>query len=136
MSVKWRRILYPCRFAFCPTEVAFRSEMRRSSEPDFPFPTTDGCCVIYDDKNGDRRALVIINVDWNEEPQVAMGVLVHECVHVVEAMIAAAKDTAPSEEFRAYTTQAVFSELLSDISEYLRSVGYQGTLPLRGKKLI
>ena len=124
MSVRWRRILFPCWFAFCPTERDFRREMRRSSQPAFEYPSTDGCCVLYTDRvHNERRALVVINTDWSEEPSVAMGVLVHECVHVVEAMIRAAADDRPSEEFRAYMTQAVFTELLSDISEYRKGSG-------------
>lgn len=123
MSVRWRRILYPCWFAFCPTEEEYRREMRKSYDPDFSYPDTEGCCVRYGDREGDRRVLVIINMDWDEVPQDAMGVLVHECVHVVEAMIQAAQDDKPSEEFRADMTQAVFCELLSDISEYRKRAG-------------
>lgn len=123
MSVRWKKILYPCWFAFCPTESEFRKELRQSSDPDFPFPDTSGCCVEYTDKEGDRKTIVVINCDWEKDTATAMGVLVHECVHVVEAMIRVAQDDRPSEEFRAYMTQAVFCELLSDISEWRKKIG-------------
>lgn len=115
--------MYPCWFAICTNKEDFRKELKKSFDPYFNYPDTEGSCVSYNDVDGDRRVIVIVNVDWEERPHDAMGVLVHECVHVVEALIKAAQDDSPSEEFRAYMTQAVFCELLSDISEYRKKAG-------------
>lgn len=127
--IKWRHSWFPVWYGYCPTEKDFRKAMLQSTDPWTPWPTTSGCCVAYDDRIGDRRALVVINIDWAAEPAAGMGVLVHECVHVVEWMILTMADPSPSEEFRAYAMQAIFQELLNDISKYNNSAGAIGALP-------
>lgn len=126
--IKWRRGWFPLWYGFCPTEADFRKALRRSTDPWAPWPTAPGCCVTYDDDVGDRRALVTVNVDWDEHPHLAMGVLVHECVHVVQWVVSTMADRSPSEEFVAYATQAVFSELLHDIAEWRKKFP-NGALP-------
>jgi hypothetical protein len=87
--------------------------------------------VSYDDEDGDRRVLVTLDVDWEGEPQVAMGVLVHEVVHVVQWIVTTMEDKTPSEEFQAYATQGIFVELLGDIAEWRNNNLSVGALPAR-----
>lgn len=118
MGIRWRKGWFPMWYAYCPTEKDFRREMRRAGHDDYPWPEHAGCCVAYDDAVGERRCLVVINADLDADPSVGIGLLVHECVHVVQWIVRTMVDDAPSDEFYAYSTQAVFQELLSDIAEY------------------
>jgi hypothetical protein len=123
MTIKWRKTWFPVKYAFCPTEADYHRAMKTAKVKDDPYPDSAGCCIQYYDKNDDSSILVVVNVDWVEEPVHAISVLVHECVHVVQWIIESMEDKEPSHEFQAYATQAVFTQLLADISEYRRSIG-------------
>jgi hypothetical protein len=132
MTIKWRRSWFPVYYAFCPTEADFRVALSGAVyDKDCAYPDTAGCCVSYDDEDGDRRVLVTLDVDWEGEPQVAMGVLVHEVVHVVQWIVTTMEDKTPSEEFQAYATQGIFVELLGDIAEWRNNNLSVGALPAR-----
>lgn len=117
--INWRRSWFPVRYAICPTKADWRKAMKKAKYAktcDVSYPDSAGCTMVYTNQQLERCALVVVNVDWKENPALAIGVLVHECVHVVEAIIDKMQDGSPSEEFRAYATQAIFQELFDDIS--------------------
>ena len=120
MKIKWRQAAwFPVRYAFCPNEMLFQKEMVRSGYLNNPYPDTHACVVKYDDFRGDRCCLMTIHDDmFDGSEAVLIGLIVHESVHIVEAVIQKMQDEAPSEEFRAFATQAIFSELLTDIGAY------------------
>lgn len=122
MTIKWRRSWFPVWYAFCPTQLDWDKAMRQCDSP-IPYPDYQAACTAYDDKEGDHCVLVTMSYDWRKDPATATGLLVHECVHVVQWVSHFMIDDKPSWEFQAYATQAVFCELHADISEYLQSTG-------------
>lgn len=116
MSIRWREGWFPVKYGYCATEKDFRAAFKNTTDPDYEWVKSDGFCTKFEDKKGDTYIMVVVQVDWDKRPDVAMGVLVHECVHVVQYICEVIQDEAPSDEFMAYAVQAVFMEMLSDIN--------------------
>jgi hypothetical protein len=66
----------------------------------------EGYTHFFDDM---RLIVVCIN------PTADVGLIVHEAVHVFEAMMRHMGENDPSEEFRAYSTQFIFEQILEVI---------------------
>jgi hypothetical protein len=54
--------------------------------------------------------------------EVNFSVVVHEAVHVFEAMMRDMGEAHPSEEFRAYATQFIFERMVDALTKRVKSM--------------
>jgi hypothetical protein len=71
----------------------------------------EGYTHFFDDM---RLIVVCLN------PTADVGLIVHEAVHVFEAMMRHMGEGFPSEEFRAYSTQFIFEQILEVVANRLK----------------
>lgn len=105
----WQR----CYIGLCLSEKAWRREMKRFGCPDEPFPEAAGNCTTFS-KDDKTSLIVTIHPEKakGQPPIVVLGLLVHESVHVWQAIRDDMGERSPSIEFEAYTVQAIFQELM------------------------
>lgn len=118
----------PVYFGFCPSEGAWKREMKKFGKPlsSEVYPTTDARCTLFTSKKGNHCAIVTINPASKKNPtfiEVA-GLMVHEATHIWQAIREAIGEKEPSHEFEAYSMQAIVQELLS---AYKQSIGFKET---------
>jgi len=107
----------PVYFGFCPSEAAWKREMKRLGAAD-PYPTTAGRATVLE---SDGKLCVIVTIaeaaakthTWLE----VMALLVHEAAHVWQEIRAHIGESAPSPEFEAYAMQCVFLGLAAAYDE-------------------
>lgn len=77
----------------------------------------DGCTVTHND--GDRcHCIVVLPVSKSDDKNHALGVLVHESVHIYQEFRDRILESNPSPEFEAYTIQEIFYNLLTELNKY------------------
>lgn len=100
----------PTRIAVCIEEDAFdKLQLSYLGFVKYPWPEDKRATAMTMDLCG----LVVVALPLN----VKTSTLVHEAVHVFEAVMRDIGEDAPSEEFRAYSVQAIFEALQA---EFLR----------------
>lgn len=112
--VVWLDRGWQCVFiGFCPSEKAWKREMKLMACPQEPYPASAGCAsrFVYDGKT-----LVIVTLgpaaDAEERSRVEIaGLLCHEATHVWQAVRKDMGEKEPSIEFEAYSMQAIFQGL-------------------------
>ncbi len=103
----------PVFIGFCPSEAAWKREMKRMKVKGEPYPDSPGRCTVFTHEN---KTCVLVTLSDNAE-QIASrleiaGLLCHEGVHVWQAVREAMNDPGqPSVEFEAYSVQAIFQGL-------------------------
>ncbi len=103
----------PTRIGVCIEKSEYEKIQRAEVEPsgwyDWPFDQNHRAqaCTV------DFRGLVIVCLPLDAKT----SSIVHESVHVFEAVMRDIGEKAPSEEFRAYGIQAIFEAITA---EYLR----------------
>lgn len=103
----------PVFYGFCPSEAAWKREMKRMKVKAEPYPDSDARCTTF---KKDGKTCVIVSLGENAEVghsrvEVA-GLLCHEAVHVWQEVREAMNDPGqPSVEFEAYSMQAIFQSL-------------------------
>lgn len=109
----------PVHYSFCPSEAAWGREMKRLKIPNpIPYPDSAGRCTHFEPTKGKdeegHRECVIVTVAHDPKASGGdyVGVLVHEGLHVFQAMCRVIGEEAPSPEFAAYTMQAIITELM------------------------
>ncbi|MFA7308194.1 MAG: hypothetical protein WC026_16150 [Hyphomicrobium sp.] len=110
----------PVHFGLCPSEAAWKREMKRLGLPNEPYPTTDGRCVFLDNKNGKLCAIVVINHRKGRTATEVLGLIIHEATHIWQAIREDIGETAPGKEMEAYAMQAISQGL---IQAYCDTVG-------------
>jgi hypothetical protein len=112
-GVVWcRQGWYPVPYAFCPSEKAWRAEMRRLNAAD-AYPESDARTVAFE-KNGALRIYVTLAERMDgKDPLGIVCLLVHEAVHVWQEMCDHVGDRNPSRETEAYAIQRISSELIA-----------------------
>lgn len=115
--VVWcRQGWYPVPYCFCPSEKAWRAEMRRMNASD-EYPTADARTVAFE-KDGQLRVFVTLaeRLD-SRDPLGIVCLLVHEAVHVWQQMCEHCGDDNPSHETEAYAIQRISAELIDAYSK-------------------
>lgn len=106
----------PAYYGFCPSERAWRYEMKRlgvAKSP--PYPRSDARCSYFHNKDGDLVVLVTVAEHLDKKLSVASiaGLIVHEAMHVWRRIRKSIGERKPSSEFEAYAMQTIFMELFS-----------------------
>jgi hypothetical protein len=120
-ALKWvdrALVVSPYRIALCTSKSKFRRELKRLKVPvgDWPEWIEDGkdamvhflrcpkpyclCCIVCIDK------------DAGHTPLEAIGLLLHEAVHIWQHSCEEINELEPSKEFEAYSIQTVAQRLI------------------------
>lgn len=106
------RGLLPIYFGFCPSERAWKREMKRMNNKEgSAYPSADGCCTTFENSEGHLSCIVTINERKKRAVTTLHGILVHEGLHVWQRALEAMGEKKPSIEFEAYTCQHIFLQL-------------------------
>jgi hypothetical protein len=116
--VKWiERGWQPVFIGFCPSEKAWKREMKRMRVENSPYPESPGCCVRFRTYDNKTVVLITINYDDAKDHNFIAGILVHEAVHAFQYVCEAIGEQSPSKEFEAYSIQVIAHHLLSAYAE-------------------
>lgn len=116
--VVWcQRGFLPIFYGFCPSEAAWRRELARLGAAASPYPPTLACCTEFespDPKAAKRSYLVTLSDSCDgDEPELVIGLIVHEAAHVWQGARDVMGERDPSPEFEAYALQYIVLNLLS-----------------------
>lgn len=118
----------PTYVGFCPSEKAWKREMKRlvtdkAARKQEVYPTSDASCSVFEKKVGPgaTKTLCLITVaesldeGWGTDAgrESIYGLLLHEAVHVWQFILKDIGEKVPSPEFEAYSVQALFIHLSS-----------------------
>jgi hypothetical protein len=99
--------------AFCPSERAWNRSMKQMNVDNASYPAElAGCMTTIQTGNG-RTVLIVTLADRLDEGSEleAIGVAVHECIHVLQDVKTGMAEHTPGVEFEAYAVQCVFQEI-------------------------
>jgi hypothetical protein len=99
----------PVRIGWCPSEAAWKREMKLMGMPNEPFiGESSGRCDSFE-RPGDSVVLVHLNreVARRHTEIEIVGLLAHESTHAFQAVCRTMGEDRPSPEFEAYTIQAI-----------------------------
>lgn len=110
---------FPLFYAFCPTEDAWDREVKRLDDPKARYPEHEAATSkIFDDRKGEQNSICIVTLrkdkhaDFRRHDPGTVALLVHEAVHVWQAMMEAMGERdRPRSEIEAYAIQCIFAEL-------------------------
>lgn len=110
-KVVWcNRGWYPIYYGFCPSEKAWKSALKRLGITSEPYPDTDGKCTFLE-KNG-KDLCAIVTIKDHSDPTEVIGILVHEAMHIWQAIKENIGEKDPGHEQEAYAMQAMTMELI------------------------
>lgn len=112
------RGFFPVFYGFCPSEKAWKREMKRIKVSE-PYPTQDARMTSFDNPKSEVICLVTINekFDTLDDANAIVGLIVHEAVHVWQKITETIGERYPSIEFEAYSIQVITQELLFAYAE-------------------
>jgi hypothetical protein len=116
---------YPCDVGFCPSETAWRKIVRQYRLPERPYLADvsedkrgGGCCEHIRSPDGDFVYVVCINEQrdalYRTDPSQAVGTLVHETLHVWQAIckeLLSEEQPHAAHELEAYAVTHIFRQL-------------------------
>lgn len=112
-----RMIGNPYYMAVCLTEEAFRRVLRKLDVPReqwMPWirtPQSHATCHFLESPG--KQCVVVCMQDWQgRNPIEVTGLLVHEAVHIWQAVCDFIGEHSPSAEFEAYSVQAIAQDLM------------------------
>lgn len=120
--MKWlgRSVIQSPYLTFCDSEKEFKQVVKhlKYSTP-VPDWCGDGGKMHTFEKSGSMPTCVVcVTPDiYKRELGSAIGLLIHEAVHVYQAMLSYMRESHPSKEFEAYSVQTISQQL---IWEFLR----------------
>lgn len=102
----------PVEIGFCPSETAWKREMKAKGWPGTPYPENDASATHF---THDGQFLVLVALAEDVEKRfsrvVIAGLLAHEATHVWQHVRRQMQEAEPSIEFEAYAIQAIFQSL-------------------------
>lgn len=111
----------PLCIGLCINEAQFRHEMKRLKIPreDWPdwIPEDSDAVVHLFEAQTDHKKCAIVCIGTHEDPNVTVGLLVHESVHIWQRICDALDEKNPSREFEAYAIQTISVRLIAAYSE-------------------
>lgn len=113
----------PYCIGLCVTENQFKNEMKRLRVPMEDWPHwlmhKKGAAHFFEQaESHDLCALVCIKQYGPEkDPNVIIGLIIHEAVHVWQHICLDLGERDPSSEFEAYSIQAISQRLIAKYSE-------------------
>lgn len=128
-SIIWRvpALFSVLNVGFCPDEQAWRenrAKVLRTAAVDldqYPHPRASGMFTCWRDHLGKPYGLVTIADKHDSDPVGAIGVIAHECSHVVDKIFEVACEAEPGGETRAYLTEWCVRTILLDYVKSIRS---------------
>jgi hypothetical protein len=113
-KVVWcERGFLPTFYGFCPSEKAWRRDMKKRGL-DEPYPTTDARCTTFVQKSSGKTSVLVTvgeHIDDKDDPVGVVGLIVHEAVHVWQSVKEDIGESSPSKEFEAYALQHIVQQL-------------------------
>lgn len=116
----------PYSFALCLSEKEFKQELRRLELPRKEWPSFlatnhSSATVHFFERNGDIDfcAIVCIGDTSKVELEQVYAMLVHEAVHIWQAVRDNIGERHPSQEFEAYSIQAISQRLMFSYKEQI-----------------
>ena len=96
------------KIGVCFDKEAFHKEMERLGVPETTFTPEDcgGCCTAFHGRGG-HYAVITLVPNFHKHMKYDLMTLVHESVHVKQALCDRMSEEAPSAEFEAYVVEAV-----------------------------
>ncbi|ASY62523.1 hypothetical protein SJ05684_c10660 [Sinorhizobium sojae CCBAU 05684] len=105
----------PMYFGFCPSEKAWKKEVKRLGHIDAEYPTNAGTCTVFHETKGWGECILVTIADGAESERNMLeivGLLVHEATHVWQYILKHMGEKSPSAEFEAYSMQAISMALV------------------------
>lgn len=105
----------PMFFGFCPSEKAWKKEVKRLGHIDADYPAASGCCTVFHETKGQGECILVTVIDGAENKHSMIeivGLLVHEATHVWQHILKNIGEKSPSIEFEAYSMQAISMALI------------------------
>ena len=103
----------------CLSEASYLQAAREygiSSPPAWLAPG-HGACVHHWERPYERACVVCLRVEDGDDPITVAGSLVHEAVHIFQALCESIGESEPSKEFQAYSIERISERLMR---EYVR----------------
>jgi hypothetical protein len=109
---------YHAHLALTVNEKQYRKEMKKLGIKDPDDFVINGCQAtvhFLENSEGDRCSIVCIKPGLKLKE--ALGILVHESIHLWQDYLKYIGENKASEEFEAYAVQGIFSKLLDSYLE-------------------
>lgn len=110
----------PLYIGLCLSEKRFAKEMKRLSienPPSFLKTSHANATAHFFIKDGKETVIVTMGKHKGQDPICVAGLLVHEAVHIWQAIKDNIGEQSPSIEFEAYSIQAISQQLMSAYAE-------------------
>lgn len=117
----------PMYYGLCTDQARYDNEMDYLKVPankraDFmPNPQADACVHYFKKADGRECAIVCMRDASKRTPIEIAGLLVHEAVHIFQAVCENVGEKYPSSEFEAYSVQWISMELMVRYEEQTKS---------------
>jgi hypothetical protein len=105
---------FPLYYGFCPSEKAWKKEMKKMGTESAPsYPDGDATCSWFEaPDSGKMSCLVTLQEKFDTyDPSTVFGLLVHEATHVWQILLEHIGEDKPSREFEAYSVQNITQNL-------------------------
>ena len=108
----------PYSYGLCRTEKAFHKEMKRLRVPRDQWPGFMGSDVanaavhFFEQGEGGLLAIVCLGSTKGRSKTEVHGILIHEAVHIWQAIRRTLGEDQPSDEFEAYSVQTIAQKLI------------------------
>lgn len=119
--MKWcdrRIILSPYYYGLCQDEAVFKHELKRMNVPVAEWPsflkTPHAHATAHFFEEHDKHCVIVCLGDVKGRSLIEVyGLLIHEAVHIWQAIVGHIGERHPSDEFEAYAVQAISQELMA-----------------------
>lgn len=106
---------FPLEAVYVPNRKAWTRFLRerKVSLKLNPYPETAGCVTFFEHRTLKTKAAITFCDELKDYPadEIA-GLVVHECMHVVQCMNEEMEEQKPGHEFEAYLIQSLVQEVL------------------------
>lgn len=115
-------VVSPIYFALCLNPKAFRRELKHlkvphSAWPEFIHNSQSHGTTHHFERKGKRCAIVCVRDTHKHSAEAVTGLLIHEAVHIWQAIRDDLGEHKPSAEFEAYALQNISQELITKFSQ-------------------
>lgn len=115
-KVEWcDRGIFPIYYGFCPSEKAWKRQMKILDIKNSPYPDVDGRCTTFDKTNNGlvskRISIVTINERCDKNHLGVVGLIIHEATHVWQQVRDHMGEESPSVEFEAHSMEYIAGNL-------------------------
>jgi len=116
----------PYHIGLCINEASYLTELKRLKVPlknQEPWiPSNANACVHFFEQKKTKSLLALVCIEnrKNKDPNGTVGLLIHEAVHIWQHIAEEIRETKPSDEFEAYSIQAIAQRLIAAYSEARR----------------